>query len=531
LTLTDTPPRELASERLVPMMLPRVLTTRDLGMIFIAITLFISNGAAIQPAGPAAFGWWLLAFALFFLPGAVATQRLARLLPGEGSIYLWTHRALGPFWGFFAGFCSWWPGLLALVALGPVALGFLGYVLPDVVGSATVEMQGIAVVAIVSVTAGIAVQRLRVVQTAVNVAIGVYLIVVVVVLAAGALHLLAGSSAAVDPTIASAYSPSSAHGLNAANWTFFGLAVLALLGVEVPLNLGAEIRSGVRPGRFLRWGCPVIMLSYVVVTWGIMVTVPQADATSSAITPIPEAIALSFGATAGKAAALVLAACTIMMGAVYQCAFSRLLFVSALDRTLPEYLARLNRRSAPANAIWAQTMIVSVVVTVAFIVLPVLGFGGSPADIQTKTYDVLQASVALVWCLSMVFLFIDAVLLSRAPDRAADQAADRADRAADRLAQRRRTRRAAFAICCGVGAVSSAAAIITILSGSWTPLISNSTSLHLLGATIQWGTWSWSVLVVSLVSLVAGATMYVLGERVHRRADARMLIGALTSQT
>lgn len=516
---TDTPVRELASERLAPMMLPRVLTTRDLGVIFIAITLFISNGAAIQPAGPAAFAWWVLAFALFFVPGAVATQRLARLLPGEGSIYLWTHRALGPFWGFFAGFCSWWPGLLALVALGPVALGFLGYVLPDVVGSASVEMQGIAVVAIVAVTGCIAALRLRVVQTAVNVAIGIYLVVVVVVLAAGAHHLLAGSTAAVDPTVAAAYSPSSAHGLNTANWTFFGLAVLALLGVEVPLNMGAEIRSAVRPARFLRWGCPAIMVSYLAVTWGIMVTVPPADATSSAITPIPQAITLSFGPAAGKTAALVLAGCTIMMGAVYQYAFSRLLFVSALDRMLPEYLARLNRQAAPANAVWAQTMIVAVVVSLAFIVLPVLGFGGSPADIQTRTYDVLQASVALVWCLSMVFLFIDAVLLSRT------------QRSADRVEQRRGVRRTAFAVSCGVGAVSSAAAIVAILSGSWTPLISNAASLHVLGATIQWGTWSWSVLLVSLASLVAGAAMYLLGERVHRRADARMRIGALTSQT
>jgi glutamate:GABA antiporter len=515
MTTSETTVRELASERLAPMMLPRVLTATDLTVIFVAVTLFISNGAAIQPAGPAAFGWWVLAFALFFLPGAVATQRLARLLPGEGSIYLWTHRALGPFWGFFAGFCSWWPGLLSLVTLGPVALGFLGYALPDVVGSTTVEMQGIVVVAIIAITAVIAVQRLRAVQTAVNVAIAVYLLVVVVVLAAGVHHLLTGSAAAVDPTAAGAYSPASAHGLNTANWTFFGLAVLALLGVEVPLNHGAEIRPGVRRGAFLRWGCPAIMLSYLAVTWGIMVTVPQAEATSSAITPIPQAVALSFGPAAGKAVAVALAACSIMVGAVYQNGFSRLLFVSALDRTLPEYLARLNRRSAPANAVWAQTMIVAVVVTVAFIVLPVLGFGGAPADVQTKTYDVLLASVALVWCLSMVFLFIDAVLLSRVLDRDAE---------------RRRGRRAAFAASCGIGAVSCVAAIVSILSGSWTPLISNSASFGVLGATVQWGTWSWSVLVVSLASLVAGAVLYLLGERVHRRADARMRIGGLTSR-
>jgi amino acid transporter len=80
--------------------------------IFVAIVLLVTNSATIQAAGPAAFGWWLLGMLAFLIPGAVVTGQLGVMFLGEGSIYLWTHKAFGDFWGFFAGFCAWWPGVL-----------------------------------------------------------------------------------------------------------------------------------------------------------------------------------------------------------------------------------------------------------------------------------------------------------------------------------------------------------------------------------------------------------------------------------
>src|SRR5512144_2176692 len=103
-------------------MVPKVLSTCDMVAIVVAIVLFITNAAVIQTAGPSAFGWWLLGFLFFLLPGAVVTGQLGRMFPGEGSIYLWTHKAFGPFWGFFAGFAAWWPGVLVMVATGTVVL-------------------------------------------------------------------------------------------------------------------------------------------------------------------------------------------------------------------------------------------------------------------------------------------------------------------------------------------------------------------------------------------------------------------------
>src|SRR5437660_3758 len=99
-TETDTDPSALISERVAGGILPKVLTTFDMVAIFVAIVLFITNAAVIQSAGPAAFGWWILGFLVFLIPGAIVTGQLGRMFPGEGSIYLWTNKAFGSFWVF-----------------------------------------------------------------------------------------------------------------------------------------------------------------------------------------------------------------------------------------------------------------------------------------------------------------------------------------------------------------------------------------------------------------------------------------------
>ena len=131
------PHSELPSERVAGGMLPKVLNSFDMVAIFVSIVLFITNAAVIQSAGPSAFGWWVLGFLLFLIPGAIVTGQLGLMFPGEGSIYLWTQKAFGSFWGFFAGFCAWWPGVLVMVATGTVVLSFLDYVFPSTIGAAS----------------------------------------------------------------------------------------------------------------------------------------------------------------------------------------------------------------------------------------------------------------------------------------------------------------------------------------------------------------------------------------------------------
>src|SRR5215210_4352759 len=112
----------LTSERIAGGILPRVLGTFDMVAIFVAIVLFITNTTGFFGSGPVSMTYLILGFLTFLIPGAIVTGQLGRLFPGEGSIYLWTHKAFGPFWGFFAGFCAWWPGVLVMVATGVVSI-------------------------------------------------------------------------------------------------------------------------------------------------------------------------------------------------------------------------------------------------------------------------------------------------------------------------------------------------------------------------------------------------------------------------
>src|SRR5256885_9260972 len=146
--------RVMISERIATGMLPRVLNSFDMTIIFVAIVLFIVNASAVQPAGPAAYTYWILGFVAFLIPGALVTAQLGLMFPQEGSLYVWTQKALGPFWGFFAGFCAWWPGILVMVATGDAVVTLWQFV--DTGGLAKSWQPGLAILPVLWVSAALA---------------------------------------------------------------------------------------------------------------------------------------------------------------------------------------------------------------------------------------------------------------------------------------------------------------------------------------------------------------------------------------
>jgi hypothetical protein len=66
---------------------------------------------------------------------------------------------------------------------------------------------------------------------------------------AGVLWLVGGNSSANSFSGFSNWVP------DGSNWTFFGLVVLALLGIEVPLNMGVEIVHVRAIKKYLFWAC------------------------------------------------------------------------------------------------------------------------------------------------------------------------------------------------------------------------------------------------------------------------------------
>ena len=496
---------ELLSERIAGGILPRVLNSFDMVAIFVAIVLFITNAAVIQTAGPTAFGWWILGFLAFLIPSAIVTGQLGLMFPGEGSIYLWTHKAFGAFWGFFAGFCAWWPGVLVMVATGTITLAYLGYVFPGSVGSWSVQVQGLLIIGFVLLSAVLAVLRFRVTQNIVNGVFVLYGVAIALMLIAGIVHLAGGNPAEVNPADVSAWAPSEPTGLNFSNWTFFGLVILALLGVEVPLNMGVEIRDTRSITRYLFWGSLAVMAAYLIATWAVMVTVPAADGQSAQVTAVAEAVRLTLGTFWGNLVALILAGFFLFITVVYNYSFARLIFVSGLDRRLPRVMSHVNANKVPDVAVAVQTVLAALFALLAFVILPTASGGAEPVDVQTRIYDVLQAAVTVIWCVSMVVLFVDVLIILR--------------RYTAQFEQRRLANPAVFWVCSVIGALAALIGIIATLSGSWTPLISNDTgTISVLGAEISYGSWFWWVGGIALVSMVVGALLYLLGRRTEAPA-------------
>ena len=490
---------QLRSERVAGSMLPRVLTTFDMVAIFVAIVLFITNAAVIQTAGPAAFGWWLIGFVAFLVPCAIVTGQLGAMFPGEGSIYLWTHKAFGPFWGFFAGFCAWWPGVLVMVATGTTSVAFVSYAFPAV-SYWPVQGQGALIVAVVVASALLAVLRFRVTQNVVNIVFLLYGLAILAMFAAGVAYLARGHHAEANAWAFSAWG----HGISFTNWTFFGLAILALLGVEVPLNMGVEIRKQGAATRYLLWGSLVVVVAYLLATWGVMVTVPPSGAAN--ITAVADAVGVGFGTAAGKLTALVLALFFLFITVVYNYSFARLIFVSGLDRRLPPAMGKVNRARVPHVAVIVQTVVAGLVTLLAFIVVPSV-VTGKGSDAETKIYDVLQAAVTVIWCISIVVLFVDVLIIVR--------------RYQQQFQARRLAHPAVFWACSVIGGLASLVGIISTLSGSWTPLISNNTGqLRIAGAVINYGAWFWWVAGIAVASLAVGSLLYVIGQRTNAPAAA-----------
>jgi glutamate:GABA antiporter len=471
--------RTMASERIAPGMLPRVLNSFDMTIIFVAIVLFIVNAAALQPAGQSAFTFWILGFLVFLIPGALVTSQLGQMFPHEGSLYVWTQKALGPFWGFFAGFCAWWPGILVMVATGDAVVTMWQFV--DSGSLSKAWEQGLVILAVLWFSAGMSVLRLRFTQSYVNFAVVFYGGAVFVIGLAGILWWIGNGHPAT-----SGWGHASSWGFQSTgSLTLFGLVILALLGIEVPLNLGVEIVHMRAIRKYLFWGSIVVMVAYLWATLGTMLALNAANS-QAATTDLLQAVQVGFWGSHAFASAvgIVLIWFFVSNTIVYNYSFSRLLFVSGLEQRMPRQLGRVSQRTkVPVYAIITQTVLSSLFVVAIF--NP--GIGG---DNTQKAYWLFQAGVTVIWCLSMVLLFADIFLVKRAFPVKFHEA---------------RAAHPYLLYASGVIGIAASAfgAFITFRS-PWTPLFS----------TGSWRVW---LAVLCGVSALAAIAIYGISEIMHRR--------------
>jgi len=473
----------LRSERIAGGILPKVLNSFDMVAIFVALVLLITNAPGIAATGGVAYIYWGLGFIAFLIPGAIVTGQLGLMFPGEGSIYVWTHKAFGRFMGFFAGFCAWWPGILAMISISVAAVTSIQH-LGSLFGANLLTetwQQGLVILFFLAVSLVLSVLRFRVTQNIVNTVFVLYGGAVLLVGIAGLIWLLGGHPASTNLSSASSWQITFG---GSGNFSIFGFVILALLGIEVPLNMGVEIRDTRAITRYLLWGSVVVILAYLIGTFGVMAAVPAKDQGNT--TAVAEVIQLGFGPAGTVLAAIfdvILIGVFLLITTVYNYSFARLLFVSGLDRQLPTVMSKVNANKVPWVAVVIQTIIAALFTIVIFIAGPLTV---KVSNLSTLMYYIILASTSVIWLLSMVILFVDVIFI-----RAKYQEAFTRIQLAPTWV---------FYLCSILGLISSIIGIYATFTAPWVPLISIS----------GWDGWISSIVIVSLL---VGVVVFLIGRR------------------
>jgi amino acid transporter len=496
--------RAMVSEQIAPVLVARTLGAFDLVVIFVGIVLFIVNSASLQFAGPALFIYWGIAFLTFLITGGFVTAQLGRMFPDEGSIYVWTHKALGPFWGFFAGFVAWWPGPIVMVLAGILVVTFaqqIGTFLDKEILTENWQI-GLITLAVVWFGALISLLRMRLTQNYVNLQFIFYSAAILVMGLAGLVWLWDGNPAA-NSFAGGLFNPFSSEALGNTNLfgleipallTAFSFCVLALLGIEVPLNMGVEVKSESAIRKYLLWGSVFVMVAYLWTSFGNMVVVPLAE--NNATTGGAQGVGIAIGEGLGIVVALILMWFFLTSSAVYNYSFARLLFVSGLERRLPHQIGQVNRNKVPANAVILQTIIASLITIVVFFVI-----GEAAGSDPNKPYLALLAGVTIVWCISTGLLFLDIFFAKRANPVKFEQA--------------RRVPEGFLYLCGAIGTLANIAAVLFIFVGQW-----NSALFPTLS---EWNTW---MVVITAISVITGVAIYAISQVTRRGTQAEVVEAA-----
>ena len=394
---------QMISEKIAPVLVARTLGPFDLVVIFVAIVLFIINSAGLQFAGPSVFIFWIVAFATFLVTGAFVTAQLGQDVSGRGLPVRLDPQGARPVLGLLRGLRCLVAGADRDGASGILVANFLqaGRVREPAILTKNWEV-GIVVLLVLWFSAAMSLLRMRLTQNYVNVQFFLYAAAIFVIGLAGVVWLLKGN--AVVDVLLDRLEPFQGDKLAfgiPANLTFFSFAILALLGIETPMNMGVEVHGGEKAIRtYLLWGCAIVIAAYLWTTWGNMVVIKAGGA--NGVTGGAQAVGVAIGEWAGVAVALILAWVFITATVVYNYAFARLLFVSGLEKRLPHQFGKVNKNKVPANAVILQTVIATIITILVF-----FGLGG---DDYNKPFFGLYAGLTIVWCISTALLFLGHLL-------------------------------------------------------------------------------------------------------------------------
>lgn len=384
---------KLMTTELVPeQVLPKVMSSFGLTAMYVFIICWITGSSVMAAGGWTAIPMWILGILLFLIPAGMAVIELGNLWPGQGGVYIWATRTMGETWGFVGGYLSWIPVILNAAGSPAIVLQLLLLAFHAELGlTISIILQLLILWGVIL----LALAKLAANQKVMNTVFVVYWVLTLTIFIAGVIYAVRNGSA----------TPFSAHDAVVPNFAaagfLFGTVVLYLLGVETPYNMGAEFLSVRKSGpKMIVWGSAALIGIYLLTTLGTMMVLP-----SDQIDPVVGVIEnLGTSGFPGlmEVAAVVLACIVFVALMTYQVAYSRLIFVSGLERHLPRLFTHLNPRTRnPVTAVLIQGVLSS-------IILVTLYSQSSMANVTVY----IQGGLSVVWLISG-FFFLFPVIIAR----------------------------------------------------------------------------------------------------------------------
>lgn len=382
---------KLLTTELVPeQVLPKVMTTFGLTATYVFIICWITGSSIMAAGGWTAIPMWILGILTFLIPAGMAVAELGNLWPGEGGVYIWATRTMGETWGFIGGYLSWIPVVLNSASSPAIILQFLLLAFHAELGlTLTIIIQ----VALLWAVIGLALAKLAANQRIMNTVFVVYWALTAVIFISGVIYAIRNGSAQEFTAHAATVPDFAGAGF------LYGTVLLYLVGVETPYNMGAEFLSVRKSGpKMVVYGSIALILIYLLTTLGTIMVLP-----ADQVNPVTGVIGM-LGTAAPKGvmevAAVVLAIIVFVALMSYQVTYSRLIFVSGLERHLPRIFTHLNPRTRnPVTAILIQGVLSS---------LLIVGLYSQSSMANVTVF--LQGGLSIAWLISGFFFLVPVII-------------------------------------------------------------------------------------------------------------------------
>ena len=354
------------------------------GVVGVGILRAPGEVAARLPSAPLILGAWALGGA-YALLGANSTAELGAALPRAGGLFVYTHRAIGPFPAFVAGWADYLGSCASATAAALIMSEYLGLVFPILRGGST------ATVVALLVLLGFAWLQFRGVRDS-DRAQQVTSALKALVLVGLVVACLLGGARAPD-TVAPPIVP---HGT-----AFLGALIVALQGIvyaydgwNYPIYFGEEMTNpGQEIPRAMMRGILAVVVIYLLINIAVLVVLPVGRLAGE-----PLAAGAAAGVVFGPRGDVIVAIIAVLaLPSVVNASLlsgTRTLFALARDGLVRAPFTGVSASGTPVQALGA-----TLVMAVAFLL--------------TRTVDRILAVASFFFVANYAFAFLAVFVLRR----------------------------------------------------------------------------------------------------------------------